>query len=512
MDSIGKLYNFILCTRLEKWFKPDREQAGAQQGRGCMEHIVTLRLLMDYAVYKKKKLYVLYVDFSKAYDRVPRHALLETLRRLGCGAVMLYAIYVMYSSTQLIFGTAIITAAIGVRQGSPTSCLLFTLYVNGLIRDLKLMCEPDGFLSWLHCLMLMDDTIIFASNRDAFFKKVKVLVRFCKTTGMVINDDKTKFMVVNGAPEDMEPIHESGIIIKNCDSYTYLGSLFLQNGRVKSAIAAQCKAKGGQLLKYRSFVTKNSDLPFWAKKKVLDSALLTSVFYACESWLCKSLDAAQTLHMTGIKSLLGVRTTTPNDPCLIEVGYTSASGMIRGIQKKFFHSMFTKREGMEDDPFMKAWDIARQANTPCARYIKELLDEDDPPKREFSGIQDRVRSSTKTKASTYTEMNPRLEVHKVYTVSSQPIPEHYRLAFTQIRLGAHSLAIETGRWSRIPREQRLCECGEVQTENHILARCEKTEDIRSSSSNIECFSIPNLFENNDIKAMCYLCYKCLHAY
>ena len=73
----------VLCNRLELWFKPYREQAGAQKGRGCLEHIVTLRLLADYSKKKKKKLFITFVDFSKAYDLVPRQMLFTVLKNIG---------------------------------------------------------------------------------------------------------------------------------------------------------------------------------------------------------------------------------------------------------------------------------------------------------------------------------------------------------------------------------------------------------------------------------------------
>ena len=111
---------------------------------------------------KKKKLFITFIDFSKAYDLVPRHILFSVLKRLVCGAVMLSVIIAMYSVTQNIIGTAIITTIIGVRQGSPTSCFLFILYVNDLVKLIKDTCEDDGFLSWLHLLVLMDDTVLLA--------------------------------------------------------------------------------------------------------------------------------------------------------------------------------------------------------------------------------------------------------------------------------------------------------------------------------------------------------------
>ena len=79
ISSIAKLYDMILCSRLKTWFKPYREQAGSQEKRSCTEHIVCLRLLCDMARRKKLKLFVLFVDFSKAYDMVPRQMLFRVL-------------------------------------------------------------------------------------------------------------------------------------------------------------------------------------------------------------------------------------------------------------------------------------------------------------------------------------------------------------------------------------------------------------------------------------------------
>ena len=101
MNSMAKLYDMVLCLRLKMWFKPFREQAGAQKKRGCLEHIVSLRLLCDMARRKKLKLFVIFIDFSKAYDRVPRDKLFRVLQRLGCGSAMLCALVAMYSVTEL---------------------------------------------------------------------------------------------------------------------------------------------------------------------------------------------------------------------------------------------------------------------------------------------------------------------------------------------------------------------------------------------------------------------------
>ena len=64
MNSIAKLYDMILSDRLYQWFRPFREQAGAQRHRGCLKHIVSLRILTDMARRRKLKLFVTFIAFS----------------------------------------------------------------------------------------------------------------------------------------------------------------------------------------------------------------------------------------------------------------------------------------------------------------------------------------------------------------------------------------------------------------------------------------------------------------
>ena len=64
---------------------------------------------------------------------------------------------------------------------------------------LKDRCAPDGFLKWLHALMLMDDTVILATSRERLIEKLYILDEFCESHGMIINESKTKFIVIHGA-------------------------------------------------------------------------------------------------------------------------------------------------------------------------------------------------------------------------------------------------------------------------------------------------------------------------
>ena len=83
---------------------PCREQAGAQFKRGCVELIVTLRLIIIP--------FIAFIDFSRAHDRVPRSKLyLNRLDAVLSGTALTY----LFRVTQFMLGTTVITAVIGVK-------------------------------------------------------------------------------------------------------------------------------------------------------------------------------------------------------------------------------------------------------------------------------------------------------------------------------------------------------------------------------------------------------------
>ena len=232
MDTLAKIYDTMIMNRLLLWFHIDKCQAGAQKGRSCLEQIFTLRLLCDFVVNKKLKLYILFIDYSKAYDKVSRRKLIEVLRSRGCGKIMLKAIQAMYTCTKNVLKSAVIHATIGVRQGAPSSCLLFVLYIDEMIKMIKNAIEADGFLGGLHALLLMDDTVVLATSREMCEAKLKVVLQYCQEFGMIINVKKTKYFVINGGEADQIPLEVEGTKICYSFKYLYLGAWFTDSGKI----------------------------------------------------------------------------------------------------------------------------------------------------------------------------------------------------------------------------------------------------------------------------------------
>ena len=128
-------------------------------------------------------------------------------------------IIAMYSNWTSILGNTIITSTIGVRQGSPTSCYLFVIFVDVFILLLKARCSAKPILGWLHSLMLMCDTVILATSREKMVEKLQLLDNYCLKSGMCLNESKTKLFVINGSSLGRSPFAISNIVIEHYLNY-----------------------------------------------------------------------------------------------------------------------------------------------------------------------------------------------------------------------------------------------------------------------------------------------------
>ena len=102
-------------------------------------------MAIDVAKHRKEKLFIAYVDYSKAYDNIPRQTLLRILKQMGCGYSRLKAIAKTYCRTESVLGSTIIEVCLGLKQGSPTSCILFIIHLNELIKLYHSRCTEDVF-------------------------------------------------------------------------------------------------------------------------------------------------------------------------------------------------------------------------------------------------------------------------------------------------------------------------------------------------------------------------------
>ena len=62
-----------------------------------------------------------------------------------------------------LIGNRFFDTSAGVRQGASSSCPLFVFFIDATVEAVN-SYGPDGWLGVLHTLLLMDDTVVFATS------------------------------------------------------------------------------------------------------------------------------------------------------------------------------------------------------------------------------------------------------------------------------------------------------------------------------------------------------------
>ena len=215
--------------------------------------------------------------------------------------------------------------------------------------------------------------------------------------------------------------------------------------------------------------------------------------------------------------MLGVRRTTCNDICYSEAGYAPVNAIVRSKQRKFYVNMYRERKDLVDDPFAFVLKLVLINRYNTRKYIDNIISDAgvNDCQQELNLIRDKITISESSRRVVYNNlMNGHLTVHNIYT-NGHSIPEIYRIAFTRFRLSSHSLAVETGRWNRrgrgrLPMEERLCSCGEIQSEEHVISSCPLSQHLRDEYA---FTSINDLMSDRfSNETMCKIIYLVLNLY
>ncbi len=105
--------------------------------------------LVEKYLEKDRKLFAAFVNLEKAYDRVDRKGLWDTLRVYGVGGQLLAGIKSFYknaSPSVWLNGelSESFKVEVGVRQGCVMSPWLFNIYMDECIREMKVGVQDLG--------------------------------------------------------------------------------------------------------------------------------------------------------------------------------------------------------------------------------------------------------------------------------------------------------------------------------------------------------------------------------
>ena len=263
-------------------------QIGFRRGYRTSDHVFVLNTIINSYFSKGKKVYVCFVDFSKAYDSVWRKGLLYELILNGLSIQFISLIDAMYSelkgAVKLSNGiTPFYNSAAGLRQGCNLSPLLFNIFVNDIFDDLR-CCPVKLNNKPITSLMYADDLLILSETEDGLKESLQRLGKYAKQWKMKISAKKTKIMVLNkqGRKSDMK-VKLDDFVIESCEQYPYLGIVFTPQNNFKTAQNELYKKACRAFLNLKD-VNIRGGAQITTVSKLFNSLLAPILLYNCEIW------------------------------------------------------------------------------------------------------------------------------------------------------------------------------------------------------------------------------------
>ena len=172
-------------------------QHGFLPGRSCITNMLTVMDSLTQAYDDGKISHAIFIDFAKAFDRVPHDALLFKLERYGIVNQLLSLLRSFLSDRtfSVRIGNSISNPSPitnGVPQGSVLGPLLFLVYINDL---------PSSIATSI--AMYADDVTIWSTSATELQSAMDSAKRWSTDWSLPINDEKCISMSFGDAPDQL---------------------------------------------------------------------------------------------------------------------------------------------------------------------------------------------------------------------------------------------------------------------------------------------------------------------
>ena len=282
-----------LVKHLDKYQLLLESQHGFRKGRSCMTNLLTLVDTVTKNLDEGKDMDIVFLDFAKAFDKVPHGGLIRKLEMHGIGGELRRWIENWLTDRRqrtCVDGCSSAWGEVtsGVPQGSVLGPILFLIFINDL---------ETGVMSWI--LKFADDTKIYRSissdeDRKQLQRDLDTLVAWAKEWLMMFNEKKCKSMhlgrgnsqhvyTINGHPmENVNMERDLGVILsRDMKAIGQCNSAYSKANKILGLIKRTIRNKSADIMLrlYKTLVRPHLEYcaPVWSPHFKKDKELLEKV-------------------------------------------------------------------------------------------------------------------------------------------------------------------------------------------------------------------------------------------
>ena len=320
ISHTSKVLLIIILNRMRKKVEEELSdvQAGYRSNRGTIDMLFTLQNLIEKIRNTEEEAFIIFIDYSKAFDSVKHHRLFEIMLEMGFPKHLVALIAGLYDHQKATIRwngehTAFFGINKGVRQGCILSPHLFSVYTEQVMRnaDINFLGIKIGG-RMLADLRYADDTALGADNITSSKRMLHRVDTSGEKEGMSLNVPKTYYMHIKGKnsleDENIE-IKVKGSTLGKVPDFKYLGSIKSADGTCTKDIKARI-AMGKSKMTELNNIWKDQSIPYQLKVKLLKCLIWPVVMYGCEAWTLikedeNKLEAAEMFFTEGCQTSAG---------------------------------------------------------------------------------------------------------------------------------------------------------------------------------------------------------------
>jgi len=266
-----------------------QEQASFRKGKSCIDHIFVLRQILEQSHEWNGSLYVVFVDFEKAFDSLHRDSLWKILRHYGIPQKLVNVIRSLYENFECrVIHNNQLTEPLKVeseaKQGCILSPLLFSMAIDWIMRrttEGRRQGIQWTLTSLLDDLDYADDIVLLPSRNQDIQQKTKQLALSASTIGFRDNTGKTQVIRNNTRVGDSITINDQPL--QDVDEFIYLGSKVTTDGDCAREINTRI-SKANQAFAMLKPIWRTTSLSMHTKLRIFKSNVLSVLLYGSECW------------------------------------------------------------------------------------------------------------------------------------------------------------------------------------------------------------------------------------
>lgn len=320
MSHILKVLLKILLNRIHATCEQNigREQFGFRNGLGTREALFCMRVLLQKSCEFRKNIYVCFIDFEKAFDRVEHTKLFQCLKSKNIDNYnMRLLVNLYYNQTAAVRVENETTGEIpirrGVRQGCVLSPLLFNMYSENIFQE-ALYNRTEGVRMGgevINNIRYADDTAIMAESIEDLQLLLNRVYEASRRWGININTKKTKWMAVGKIHVEPTPVTIGEHTIELVPHFKYLGSWLNNEITCDEEVKARITMARRAFSRWKSTLT-DRNLTIQTRLRALQCYIWSIFLYGCETWTLKidTMNKIEAFEMWCYRRMLKISWTT----------------------------------------------------------------------------------------------------------------------------------------------------------------------------------------------------------